>query len=66
VTYLAPRDAVHRMHAMSGARARYSVTKLIEQHGQRGNLSKWVSGLRGRLPETECRSTARALRPYLT
>ena len=28
-------------------KGRYSVAKLIAQHGLRGNMSKWVSDLRG-------------------
>jgi hypothetical protein len=33
-------------------KGRYSVAKLIDQHGLRGNMSKWVSDL-WRPPETE-------------
>jgi hypothetical protein len=28
-------------------KGRYSVAKLLAQHGHRGNMSKWVSDLRG-------------------
>ena len=34
-------------------RGRYSVAKLIAQHGRRGNLSKWVSDLKGDCPKRE-------------
>ena len=35
-------------------RKRYSVAKLIAQHGHSGNMSKWVSDVRGDCPEPEC------------
>ena len=33
------------------ARAAYNVAKLVAQYGQRGNISKWVSDLRGDCPK---------------
>jgi hypothetical protein len=32
---------------------RYSVAKLIEQYGQRGNMTKWVSDLKGDCPRRD-------------
>jgi hypothetical protein len=34
-------------------KGRYSVAKLIEKHGRNGNMSKWVSELRGDYPKRE-------------
>jgi hypothetical protein len=34
-------------------KGRYSVTKLIEKHGRKGNMSKWVSGLKGDCPKRD-------------
>ena len=31
-------------------KGRYSVARLVAQHGHRGNMSKWVSDLRGDCP----------------
>jgi len=46
-------------------KGRYIVANLLAQHGQRGIMSKRVVGPSRRLPETEYRSTARAVRPDL-
>ena len=32
-------------------KGRYSVAKLLVEHGHRGNMSKWVSDLRGDCPK---------------
>jgi hypothetical protein len=32
-------------------KGRYSVAKLIEKHGRRGNLTKWGSDLKGDCPK---------------
>ena len=32
-------------------KGRYSVAKLIEKHGRRGNLTRWVSDLKGDCPK---------------
>src|SRR4029077_12076131 len=37
--------------ARCARRGQYSVAKLIAQHGHRGNMSKWVSDLRGDCPK---------------
>src|SRR5262245_16514851 len=34
-------------------KGRYSVAKLIEKHGRRGNLTRWVSDLKGDCPKRE-------------
>lgn len=34
-------------------KGRYNVAKLIEKHGRRGNLTKWVSDLRGDCPKRD-------------
>lgn len=34
-------------------KGRYSVAKLVAQHGRRGNLSKWVSDLKGDCPKRD-------------
>ena len=34
-------------------KGRYSVAKLIEKHGRRGHLTRWVSDLKGDCPKRE-------------
>ena len=34
-------------------KGRYSVAKLIEKHGRRGNLTRWVSDLKGDCPKRD-------------
>jgi hypothetical protein len=34
-------------------KGRYSVARLIEKHGRRGNLTRWVSVLKGDCPKRE-------------
>jgi hypothetical protein len=37
----------------SDRKGRYSVARLIEKHGPRGNLTRWVSDLKGDCPKRE-------------
>jgi hypothetical protein len=52
-TYLTFGDIARKLHVLRiectrcARRGQYSVAKLIAQHGHRGNMSKWVSDLRG-------------------
>jgi hypothetical protein len=34
-------------------KGRYSVARLIEKHGRRGNLTRWVSDLKGDCPKRD-------------
>jgi hypothetical protein len=36
-----------------GRKGRYHVRNLIEKHGRRGNMSKWVSDLKGDCPNRD-------------
>ena len=36
-----------------GRKGRYNVAKLIEKHGRRANLTRWVSDLKGDCPKRE-------------
>ena len=53
VSYLTFGDIAGKLHMLRiectrcARRGQYSVAKLIAQHGHRGNMSKWVSDLRG-------------------
>jgi hypothetical protein len=52
-TYLTFGDIACKLHMLRveftrcARRGHYSVAKLLAQHGHRGNMSKWVSDLRG-------------------
>jgi len=46
-------------------KGRYSVRKLIEKYGRKGNLMKWKEQLNGGLPKTRCTQRDGALRPDL-
>jgi hypothetical protein len=37
----------------ASARGRYSVAKLIAKHGRKGNMSAWVSDLKGDCPKRD-------------
>ena len=56
-TYLTFGDIAGKLHMLRiectrcARRGQYSVAKLIAQHGHRGNMSKWVSDLRGDCPK---------------
>jgi hypothetical protein len=56
-TYLTFGDIAGKLHMLRiectrcARRRQYSVAKLIAQHGHRGNMSKWVSDLRGDCPK---------------
>jgi hypothetical protein len=45
-------------------KGRYSVAKLIAKHGRKGNMTEWVSDLKGDCPKRDAR-LARSLRPSL-
>jgi hypothetical protein len=70
-TYLTFGDIAGKLHMLQiectrcARKGRYSVAKLLAQHGHRGNMSKGVSDLRGDCHKTERRSPARALRSDL-
>jgi hypothetical protein len=55
--YLTFGDIAGKLHMLRiectrcARRGQYSVAKLIAQHGHRGNMSKWVSDLRGDCPK---------------
>ena len=52
-TFLTFGDIAGKLHMLRiectrcARKGRYSVAKLLAQHGHRGNMSKWVSDLRG-------------------
>ena len=56
-TFLTFCDIAGKLHILRGEctrcerKGRYSVAKLIAQHGQRGNMSKWLSDLRSDCPK---------------
>jgi hypothetical protein len=56
-TYLTFGDIAGKLHmpriecTRCARKGRYGVAKLIAQHGLRGNMSKWVSDLRGDCPK---------------
>jgi hypothetical protein len=56
-TYLTFGDIAGKLHKLRiectrcARRRQYSVAKLIAQHGHRGNMSKWMSDLRGDCPK---------------
>jgi hypothetical protein len=43
----------------------YLVRKLIEKHGHKGNMSAWLSDLKGDCPKRERRGPPKPLRPGL-
>jgi hypothetical protein len=56
-TYLTFGDIAGKLHilrvecTLCPRKGRYSVAKLVPQYGRRGNMSKWVSDLRGDCPK---------------
>ena len=54
--YLTFGDIAGKLHTLRiectrcARKGRYNVAKLIAQYGRRGNMSKWVSDLRGDCP----------------
>jgi hypothetical protein len=56
-TYLTFGDITGKLHMLRiectrcTRKGQYNVAKLIARHGQRGNMSKWVSDLRGDCPK---------------
>jgi hypothetical protein len=56
-TYLTFGDIAGKLHilrvecTLCPRKGRYNVAKLVAQYGRRGNMSKWVSDLRGDSPK---------------
>jgi hypothetical protein len=56
-TYLTFGDIADKLHTLRiectrcARKGRYNVAKLIAQYGRSGNMSKWVSDLRGDCPK---------------
>jgi hypothetical protein len=56
-TFLTFGDIAGKLHMLQiectrcARKGRYSVAKLLVEHGHRGNMSKWVSDLRGDCPK---------------
>jgi hypothetical protein len=46
-------------------KGRYSVRKLIEKYGRKGNLMKWKGSAKRRLPKARCTQPARTMRSDL-
>ena len=60
-TYLTFGDIAGKLHTLRiqctrcSRKGRYNVDKLVAQYGQRGNMSKWLSDLKGDCPKQNAR-----------